>query len=140
LALNQLGYSLAERNLELETALGYLERAHRLRPEDGGILDSLAWVYFRLGRFAEAEPLARRAIELAGEGAVLVDHLGDILWALGKKEEAIESWRRAYWNARTGDSEDVLTTVPDKLQRAGAPLEEGGEGDGEEDYEEEGEE
>ncbi len=131
LALNQLGYSLAERNLELATALSYLERAHRLRPEDGGILDSLAWVYFRLGRFAEAEPLARRAIELAGEGAVLVDHLGDILWALGKKEEAIEQWRMAYWNAGEGD-EDVRTTVPDKLQRAGAPLEEGGEGDGEE--------
>lgn len=131
LALNQLGYSLAERNLELATALGYLERAHRLRPEDGGILDSLAWVYFRLGRFAEAEPLARRAIELAGEGAVLVDHLGDILWALGKKEEAIEQWRMAYWNAGEGD-EDVRTTVPEKLQRAGAPLEEGGEGDGEE--------
>lgn len=139
LALNQLGYSLAERNLELATALGYLERAHRLRPDDGGILDSLAWVYFRMGRFAEAEPLARRAIELAGEGAVLVDHLGDILWALGRGEEAIESWRRAYWSAEEGD-EDVRTTVPDKLQRAGAPLEEGGEGDDEEGYEEEGEE
>ena len=62
---------------------------------------------------------------------MLVDHLGDILWALGKKEEAIESWRLAFWNAGEGD-EDVRTTVPEKLQRAGAPLEEGGEGDGEE--------
>ena len=139
-ALNQLGYTLAERNLELPKALGYLERAHRLRPDDGGILDSLSWVYFRMERFAEAEPLSRRAIELAGAGAVLLDHLGDILWALGQKEEAIEQWRMAYWNARTDDSEDVLTTVPEKLQRAGAPLEEGGEGDDEEGYEEEGEE
>ena len=139
LALNQLGYSLAERNLELPKALGYLERAHRLRPDDGGILDSLSWVYFRMERFAEAEPLSRRAIELAGAGAVLLDHLGDILWALGQKEEAIEQWRMAYWNAGEGD-EDVRTTVPEKLQRAGAPLEEGGEGDDEEGYEEEGEE
>jgi tetratricopeptide (TPR) repeat protein len=139
LALNQLGYTLAERNVELPTALGYLERAHRLRPDDGGILDSLAWVYFRLGRFAEAEPLSRRSIELAGEGAVLLDHLGDILWALGKTEEAIERWRRAFWNAGEGD-EDVRTTVPEKLNRAGAPLEEGGEGDGEEGDGEEGEE
>jgi tetratricopeptide (TPR) repeat protein len=146
-ALNQLGYTLAERNVELSTALGYLERAHRLRPDDGGILDSLAWVYFRLGRFAEAEPLARRAIELAGAGAVLLDHLGDILWALGQKEEAIEQWRMAYWNARTGEDEDVHATVPEKLQRAGVPLNDGseGEGDGEEEdgeggYEEEDEE
>ena len=139
LALNQLGYTLAERNLELPKALGYLERAHRLRPDDGGILDSLSWVYFRMERFAEAEPLSRRAIELAGAGAVLLDHLGDILWALGQKEEAIEQWRMAYWNAGEGD-EDVRTTVPEKLQRAGAPLEEGGEGDDEEGYEEEGEE
>ena len=139
LALNQLGYSLAERNIELPKALGYLERAHRLRPDDGGILDSLAWVYFRMGRFAEAEPLARRAIELAGAGAVLLDHLGDILWALGQKEEAIEQWRMAYWNAGEGD-EDVRTTVPEKLERAGAPLEEGGEGDDEGGDGEEGEE
>lgn len=140
LALNQLGYTLAERNVELPAALSYLERANRLRPEDGGILDSLAWVYFRLGRFAEAEPLARRAIELAGAGAVLLDHLGDILWALGKKEEAIEQWRLAYWNAGEGD-EDVRTTVPEKLERAGAPLEdEGGEGDDEGGDGEEGEE
>lgn len=138
LALNQLGYSLAERNIELPAALGYLERAHRLRPEDGGILDSLAWVYFRLGRFAEAEPLSRKAIELAGQGAVLVDHLGDILWALGKKEEAIERWVFAYQNA-DGDSEDVLTTVPEKLKAAGAPhaleepsYEDEGDGEGEE--------
>ena len=130
-ALNQLGYTLAERNVELPKALGYLERAHRLRPDDGGILDSLAWVYFRMERFAEAEPLARRAIELAGSGAVLLDHLGDILWALGQKEEAIEQWRMAYWNAGDGD-EDVRTTVPEKLERAGAPLDEGGEGDDEE--------
>lgn len=121
LALNQLGYSLAERSLDLSAALGYLERAHRLRPEDGGILDSLAWVYFRLGRFAEAEPLSRKAIELAGQGAVLVDHLGDILWALGRKEEAVERWRFAFQNA-DGESEDVLTTVPEKLKAAGAPL------------------
>ncbi len=138
-ALNQLGYSLAERNLDLPTALAYLERANRLRPEDGGILDSLAWVYFRLGRFAEAEPLSRQAVELAGPGAVLVDHLGDILWALGQKEEAIEQWRLAYQNV-TAESEDVLTTVPEKLQRAGAPLEEGGEGDDEGGDGEEGEE
>ena len=70
---------------------------------------------------------------------MLVDHLGDILWALGKKEEAIESWRLAFWNAGEGD-EDVRTTVPDKLERAGAPLEEGGEGDDEGGDGEEGEE
>jgi hypothetical protein len=69
---------------------------------------------------------------------VLLDHLGDILWALGKTEEAIEQWRMAYWNARTGEDEDVHATVPEKLQRAGAPLEEGGEGDGEEGDGEEG--
>ena len=78
-------------------------------------------------------------MELAGPGAVLLDHLGDILWALGKKEEAIEQWRMAYQNV-TAESEDVLTTVPEKLQRAGAPLEEGGEGDDEEGDDEEGEE
>lgn len=139
IALNQLGYSLAERNIDLPKALGYLERANRLRPEDGGILDSLAWVTFRLGRLEEAEKLSRQAIELAGPGAILVDHLGDILWALGRKEEAIEQWQFAYMNA-SNETEDVLTTVPEKLKAAGAPLypeepsyedDDGGQGDDE---------
>ena len=81
-AYNALGYSLADRNQRLSEALQLIEKAHQLAPEDPYILDSLGWVYFRMGDL----PQARKYLELAYNAkpdAEVAIHLAEVLWASG---------------------------------------------------------
>jgi Flp pilus assembly protein TadD len=93
--LNYLGYSLVDRGEKLDEALGMIKRAVAAQPESGYIVDSLAWAYFRLGRFAEALPPMERASLLEPVDPIVTDHLGDVYWANGRKREAQFQWRRA---------------------------------------------
>jgi tetratricopeptide (TPR) repeat protein len=93
--LNNLGYSLVERRRNLDEALGMIERAVELRPESGYIVDSLAWVFYRLGRFDEAVEPMERAVELLPNDPIVNDHLGDVYWMVGRKREARFQWQRA---------------------------------------------
>lgn len=93
--LNYLGYSLADRNVKLDEALDLILKAVALDPWNGAFLDSLGWVYFRLGRYAEAkEPLERAVRELPRDPTVL-EHLGDVYNKLGERARAAELWRRS---------------------------------------------
>ncbi|WP_166417560.1 tetratricopeptide repeat protein [Cochlodiniinecator piscidefendens] len=93
--LNYLGYSLVEKQEKLDEALSMIEQAVAARPDDGFIIDSLGWVYYRLGRFDEAVAPMERAVELAPLDPILNDHLGDVLWVVGRHREAEFQWRRA---------------------------------------------
>ncbi|MDH2326479.1 tetratricopeptide repeat protein [Cereibacter sp. SYSU M97828] len=93
--LNYLGYSLVEQGRELPEALDMIERAVAARPDSGAIQDSLAWAFFKLGRFDEAVAPMEKAAQLEPEDAILTDHLGDVYWAVGRKTEARFQWRRA---------------------------------------------
>ncbi|WP_136683504.1 tetratricopeptide repeat protein [Falsirhodobacter xinxiangensis] len=93
--LNYLGYSLVEQGRNLPEALDMIERAVAARPDSGAIQDSLAWAFFKLGRFDEAVAPMEKAAELEPEDAILTDHLGDVYWAVGRKTEARFQWRRA---------------------------------------------
>jgi tetratricopeptide (TPR) repeat protein len=93
--LNYLGYSLVERRENLDEALEMIRRAVAGEPDNGYIVDSLGWVYYRLGRHDEALVHMERAVELMPTDAILNDHLGDVYWALGRKREARFQWRRA---------------------------------------------
>lgn len=93
--LNYLGYSLADRGLALGEALSLVKRALEVDPWNGAYLDSLGWVLFKSGRFAEArEPLERAAREVPKDPVVL-EHLGDVRLKLGETSAAIEAWGRA---------------------------------------------
>ncbi len=93
--LNYLGYSLVDRGLKLEEALGMIQRAVAARPDAGYIVDSLAWAYFRLDRFTDALAPMEQAALLEPVDPVVTDHLGDVYWANGRKREAAFQWRRA---------------------------------------------
>lgn len=93
--LNYLGYSLIEKNLKLNEALAMIEKAVEARPEDGYIVDSLAWAYYKLERFDEAAKLMEKAAQLEPLDPIVSDHLGDALWMVGRKIEADFQWRRA---------------------------------------------
>jgi tetratricopeptide (TPR) repeat protein len=93
-AYNALGYSLAERNIRLEEAHQLVSKALELAPEDPFIMDSMGWVQFRLGRLKESEELLRRAYTLRPDPEIAV-HLGEVLWALGQRDDARKLWREA---------------------------------------------
>ncbi len=97
-ALNFLGYSLADDSVQLEEALELIQRALEFDPWNGAYLDSLGWVYFRMGRFEEArEPLEAAARELPSD-AVVLEHLGDLYERRGQDDMAITAWGRALDN------------------------------------------
>ncbi|WP_254892346.1 tetratricopeptide repeat protein [Roseovarius sp. A-2] len=93
--LNYLGYSMVEKRINLDEALGMIERAVATQPNSGYIVDSLGWVYYRLGRYDEAIVQMERAAELMPTDPVVNDHLGDVFWAVDRKAEARFQWRRA---------------------------------------------
>ena len=93
--LNYLGYSWVDQGLHLDRAKEMLHRAVELRSEDGFIVDSLGWAYFRLGEQDKAVTYLERAVELEPGDPVINDHLGDAYWRVGRKREARFQWQRA---------------------------------------------
>lgn len=95
LVLNYLGYSWVDMGLNLDKALDMIKTAVENRPTDGYIVDSLGWVYYRLGRYDDAVKQLERAVELKPEDPVINDHLGDAYWKVGRKLEASFQWNHA---------------------------------------------
>jgi tetratricopeptide (TPR) repeat protein len=93
--LNYLGYGLVDRGEKLDEALGMIEKAVAADPEKGYIIDSLAWAYFKLGRYADALAPMEKASLLEPVDPIVTDHLGDVYWMVGRKLEAQFQWRRA---------------------------------------------
>jgi len=91
-AYNALGYSLADRNLRLAEARELIEKAHQLAPDDFFILDSLGWVLYRQGDLEGAFRHLDRAYK-GRPDAEIAAHLGEVLWKLGRREEAIRVWQ-----------------------------------------------
>jgi len=93
--LNNLGYSLVEQRRNLDEALDMIERAVAAQPESGYIVDSLGWVFYRLGRYEEAVEPMERAVALLPNDPIINDHLGDVYWMVGRQREARFQWERA---------------------------------------------
>jgi len=94
-ALNFLGYSLADRNVRLDEGERLIRKALEHDANNGFYLDSLAWVLYRQGNFAEALDIQRKAIEVIADDPVMHDHLGDMLWKTGKPDQARHAWQQA---------------------------------------------
>ena len=93
--LNYLGYGLVDRGEKLDEALAMIEKAVAGDPEQGYIIDSLAWAYFKLGRYGDAlEPMEKASL-LEPVDPIVTDHLGDVYWMNDRKLEARFQWRRA---------------------------------------------
>ncbi len=94
-ALNYVGYTLAEQDRDLDRAMILIKRALELDPGNGYYIDSLAWVYFRQGRYEEAWVEILAAVEQVDDEAVIWEHYGDIAKALGKREHALQGYEKA---------------------------------------------
>jgi tetratricopeptide (TPR) repeat protein len=99
-ALNYLGYMLADQNMKLEEALGYIRRAVDLDPANGAYLDSLGWAYFRLGKYELAEDNLVKASQKIDTDPTVHEHLGDLYQKTGRLKLAATNWERALseWN------------------------------------------
>lgn len=114
LVLNYLGYSWIDQGLNLTQGLGLIEKAVSLRPDDGYIVDSLGWAYFRLGDFKEAVKYLERAVELRPDDPTLNDHLGDALWRVGRLTEARFQWDQSL--SLKPEPEDI-DKIKEKLEK-----------------------
>ena len=95
LVLNYLGYSWIEKGMHLKKAQGMIEKAVKLRPQDGYIVDSLGWVLYILKDYKEAVIKLERAVALRPEDPIINSHLGDALWRFGRRLEAEFQWRHS---------------------------------------------
>jgi tetratricopeptide (TPR) repeat protein len=93
--LNYLGYQWVDSGRRVQDGLAILERAAIQRPQEGYIIDSLGWAYYRLGQYQRAVDVLERAVELSPGDPELNDHLGDAYWRVGRRIEARFQWRRA---------------------------------------------
>ncbi len=94
-ALNYLGYSWAERGINLDDAFALLEKAVEMEPRAGAIIDSVGWAHYQLGNYDAALENLEKAVSLEPSDPTITDHLGDLYWQLGRKIEARYEWRRA---------------------------------------------
>jgi tetratricopeptide (TPR) repeat protein len=95
LVLNYLGYSWVDQGLHLEDGMNMIRRSVEQRPDDGYIVDSLGWAYFRTGNYDEAVKNLERAVELKPEDPTINDHHGDAYWRVGRTLEAHFQWSHA---------------------------------------------
>ncbi len=93
--LNYLGYSWVDQHRNIPQALAMLEKATALEPEDGYIIDSVGWAYYRLGRYGDAARTLEKAIQLVPGDPTINDHLGDAYWKVGRKVDARFQWNHA---------------------------------------------
>ena len=93
--LNYLGYSWIDQGLHLDEAMAMIKRSVEQRPDDGYIVDSLGWAYYRLGNYEEAVKHLERAVELKPVDPTINDHLGDVYWKVDRVLEAKFQWSHA---------------------------------------------
>ncbi len=110
IALNNLGYFLAERGEKLDEALKLIQTALELDPNNSSFLDSLGWAYFKLGKLDDAEKSLKTAVRLDDSSATVQEHLGDVYQKQGKNELAAQAWQKALTLAAAADEISRLKT------------------------------
>ncbi len=93
---NNYAYSLSKRAVRLNEALSMAKIAITAEPKNSSYLDTIGWVYFQLGEYDSAKKYIGEALKVGGEKAVILDHFGDVLFKLGKKDEAVANWKKAF--------------------------------------------
>jgi tetratricopeptide (TPR) repeat protein len=92
MTLNYLGYMLADKNQRLAEALKLIRKAVELEPMNGAYLDSLGWVYFKMGEYEMAEENLRQAVDRDQTDPTVHDHLGDLYEKTGRIRLAAAQW------------------------------------------------
>ncbi|GAB3536658.1 tetratricopeptide repeat protein [Pontibacter brevis] len=92
--LNNYSYFLSLRNEKMQKAMEMAERLVKQHPTNPTYLDTYAWVLYKSGKYTEARKYLEQAVAISDD-ATIVEHYGDVLFKLGKKEEAVSQWQKA---------------------------------------------
>ncbi len=114
-ALNALGYTLADKTTRLMEAHDLISKAYEIKPGNPAILDSMGWVYYRMGNIEKSLSFLKQAYAKFPDPEVAA-HYGEVLWQTGNKEEALKIWELAL------EKESESTLVQDTMKRLGASL------------------
>ncbi len=108
-ALNNYAYYLSEREVRLEEARDMAQRALELNPDNAAFLDTMGWIYFKIGDYEKARKYIRESIETGDASAVVMEHMGDVYDKLGEPDRAMYWWQKAY------DKDDNLRHLKERL-------------------------
>ena len=119
---NDLGYHLADRGEKLDRAEKLIRLAVSQQPGSNAYLDSLAWLLYKKGRFADAADVLKDVVEdeLEPDG-VICDHYGDVLYRLGQQDKAIEMWKASV-KSREADPDRPVGLDGSTLEKTRAKL------------------
>lgn len=113
--LNYLGYSWLEQGRNIDQAIKMILEAYSKYPYEGHIIDSMGWIYFKLGMYQKAVEFLEQATAINPGNAVINDHLGDAYWFANRKNEAVFQWNHALDLKEDSDSIDV-SQIKNKIE------------------------
>jgi tetratricopeptide (TPR) repeat protein len=126
MTMNYLGYMMADKGIKLTEALSLIRKAVELEPMNGAYLDSLGWVYFKLGQYELAEENLRQAVERDQTDPTVHDHLGDLYEKTGRIRLAAAQWELSLSESAKSLAADVepgdVAKVQHKLDNAKVKL------------------
>jgi tetratricopeptide (TPR) repeat protein len=126
MTLNYLGYMLGDRGVRLDESLALVQKAVQLDPQNGAYLDSLGWIYFKMGQYALAEANLRKATERMAKDPAVHDHLGELYEKTGRLKLAAAQWEQSlqeYARTTPADAEPGdVSKVQKKLDSARVKL------------------
>lgn len=93
--LNNYAYYLSLRNDQLEKAERFSKKSNELQPNNRNYMDTYGWILFQEKKYAQADEWLSRAARMGTKSATILEHYGDNLYMLGKKEEALQQWEAA---------------------------------------------
>jgi tetratricopeptide (TPR) repeat protein len=132
--LNYYGYILADRGIRLDEATDMIKRAVAEDPANGAYLDSLGWVYFKQGKYSDAEEFLRKAVSREGHDPTILSHLGDCYAKTGKDnlaeaqwQKSADEWRRVlpgeFEPDKLADVEQKISALKRRLAQQKTPVE-----------------
>lgn len=92
---NNYAYSLSERGINLDKALKMAKIAVASKPNTSSYLDTMGWIYFKMGNYKEAKDYIEKALKIDGNKPDILEHLGDVEFKMGNKSKAKEVWQKA---------------------------------------------
>ncbi len=111
-ALNFIGYIFIEENRNLPMAFEYITKASKLRPNDGYILDSIGWYYYRTGKLKESLEHIKRAARVIKDDAVINKHLAIIYYEMKMYDLSKKSFAEALKSCKQeSEKEDVIRAM-----------------------------
>ena len=117
--LNYIGYSWLEDGKNIDKAASMILEAYNKYPLDGHIIDSLGWLFYRIGNYAKAVEYLEQASDMNPANSVISDHLGDAYWQVGRKNEARFQWNHALVlkeDAEMLDAENVKDKIKNGMK------------------------